>query len=353
MTDAARRPEAFADLTHTTAGWRKPNGQPNYPSGEAPLSTHWGKAMESLEQIGGGVIEPPPPPPPPSGSRLRWAPPALVSPVVFDLTNATRTSSTLSNGQGRDLLLRCQEVLNGGLGLLSGWRNIVWIGGEMVDMSSASSSGHVVPQNNSGTLHFEGIKANVAGDFFGCRFTNPIIQIQNCDISVSDLGTTAHADCFQTQYLTCDELRCDTGTFRTDYQGFFVSNEQQISGQPAPSKVGKFLLSRWNFKPGPQGPPATYFFKAIPSRALPLGPWTLEDVWLPDDPQIEWRVMPNHTGVDWKGDPVSAKCSVGTDAQGKYLSWNVESGIAGKARVGAHADFAQGAGMNYVSPGYV
>ena len=120
-----------------------------------------------------------------------------------------------------------------------------------------------------------------------------------------------------------------------------------------PSKVGKFLLSRWNFVPGQQGKPATYFFKAIPSRTnIPLGPWTLDDVWLPDDPEIEWRVMPNHTGTDWAGNSTPAKCSVGNDAQGKFLSWNAESGITGKARVGAHADFAQGAGMSYVSPGY-
>ena len=189
----------------------------------------------------------------------------------------------------------------------------------MVDMSSASSSGHVIPQNNSGTLHFEGIKATVAGDFFGCRFTNPIIQIEACDISVSDLGTSAHADAFQTQYLTCDELRCDYGTFTTDYQGFFCSNEPQYAGQPSPSKLSKFLLSRWNFKPGPVfGKPATYFFKAIPSRTnIPLGPWTLDDVWLPDDPEITWRVMPNASGIDWAGNPTPAKCTFGNGRAGQ------------------------------------
>ena len=63
-------------------------------------------------------------------------------------------------------------------------------------------------------------------------------------------------------------------------------------------------------------------------------------MWLPDDPEITWRVMPNASGIDWAGNPTAAKCSLQSDAEGKYLSWNVESGISGKARVGAHDDFA-------------
>lgn len=62
-TDAELRDRAVAELKLTTAGWRKSNGQPNYPSGEPPLTTHWGKAMALLAQI--DVAPPPPPPPPP------------------------------------------------------------------------------------------------------------------------------------------------------------------------------------------------------------------------------------------------------------------------------------------------
>jgi hypothetical protein len=45
------RDEAVAELKLTTAGWRKPNGQLNYPSGTAPSTTHWGKAMNLLGRI--------------------------------------------------------------------------------------------------------------------------------------------------------------------------------------------------------------------------------------------------------------------------------------------------------------
>jgi hypothetical protein len=60
MTDKELRDAAVAELKLTTAGWRKPNGNPNYPSGTAPMSTHWGKAMSLLEQIGQAQPEPEP-----------------------------------------------------------------------------------------------------------------------------------------------------------------------------------------------------------------------------------------------------------------------------------------------------
>lgn len=52
MTDAQLRDAAIVELKLTTAGWRKPNGALNYPSGTAPPSSHWGKAMSILAQIG-------------------------------------------------------------------------------------------------------------------------------------------------------------------------------------------------------------------------------------------------------------------------------------------------------------
>ena len=78
MTNEEIRDAAVEELKLTTAGWRKPNGQPNYPSGTAPATTHWGKAMSLLAQIGASVPPPPPPgvTPPPAiagkGYSLVW-----------------------------------------------------------------------------------------------------------------------------------------------------------------------------------------------------------------------------------------------------------------------------------------
>ena len=51
MSNTTLRDQAVAELKLTTAGWRRPNGTSNYPSGEAPMTTHWGKAMALLAQI--------------------------------------------------------------------------------------------------------------------------------------------------------------------------------------------------------------------------------------------------------------------------------------------------------------
>lgn len=51
MSNAQLRDQAVSELKLTTAGWRKPNGNLNYPSGTAPASSHWGKAMDLLAQI--------------------------------------------------------------------------------------------------------------------------------------------------------------------------------------------------------------------------------------------------------------------------------------------------------------
>lgn len=52
MTDAQLRDSAVAELKLTIVGWLKANGVPRYPSGTAPATTHWGKAMTLLGQIG-------------------------------------------------------------------------------------------------------------------------------------------------------------------------------------------------------------------------------------------------------------------------------------------------------------
>lgn len=49
-TNAQIRDQAVAELKLTTVGWLKSNGVERYPGG-APLTTHWGKAMNLLAQI--------------------------------------------------------------------------------------------------------------------------------------------------------------------------------------------------------------------------------------------------------------------------------------------------------------
>lgn len=78
LADAAeaKLQAARAEFKKTTAGWLKPNGQPNYPSGSAPISTHWGKAFDSFRQAEALIAQiglTPPPPPPPSNVAVSAA----------------------------------------------------------------------------------------------------------------------------------------------------------------------------------------------------------------------------------------------------------------------------------------
>ena len=52
MTDKQLKDAAVVELKQTTVGWLKSSGAPRYPSGTAPATTHWGKAMTLLAQIG-------------------------------------------------------------------------------------------------------------------------------------------------------------------------------------------------------------------------------------------------------------------------------------------------------------
>lgn len=296
---------------------------------------------------------PPPPPPPPTGSKLRWTPPALSNPVIFEATNSNRASGFLRSGGGRDLKIVCKEVLNGPFDEIIGWRHIVSIGGEF-NSSANGSAGHMIFRENSGVAHVEGWKFRTpnANDFITVRFRQPYLQIQNCDGVMADpvAGSPAHSDFFQTQYAIIEEFRADKNTVATSYQGFFFSNEPMYAGQPAPSKVGRTIISRFKGLPGPQGPPATYLFKAIPPRAAanPLGPFEISDSSIPATDQPDFRVYPSSSGIDWAGNPTPARCYI----EGGLLKFNAACDWVGHITLGGATVGAEGAGMNYVSPGY-
>lgn len=292
------------------------------------------------------------PAPPPVGDKLRYAPPTLSNPVVFDLTNANRGSGILGSGQGRDLVIKCKEVLTGPM-LLMGWRHIVWIGGEFNTPASVSGEAQLcIIQACTGTVHIEGLKGRTAGatDFFPLRWGGPshIVQFQNCDLQVTHAGTNAHADIFQTQEARIASFRVDRCSLHTNYQGFFCSNEA-TSHSSGPAQVSEARISRTNFKTV-NGADGIWLFKALPSRtALLPGPWYLEDVWAPSE-----RVYPTTAFIDWTPKPSPYGCYRRQDAISSYLEWAPVCEINGKLRIGSPTNYcAADAGMSYVSPGYL
>ncbi len=333
-------------------------------------------------------VPPPPPPPPPSPTdptKLRWAPPVVgsggVSVVNFTLTNATRKSSTLYNGAGRDLVINQTEVLGGSVTELRGWRHVVWIGGEFVVPVADYTDGLIIPRAITGTFHLEGVKLKIdsQGDALTLRLGVPIVQVQNCNFSIH---TTAgqHADCIQTQFTVTNSIRVDKCTFTTDYQGLLMSNEDG-NQFGVTCNIGELRLSRTNFVKRDGVLPATWIFKAFPPRVGnntgPPGPFYIDDVWIPNE-SPGTKVYPPSNFSSWAGGTQKFGCFVLTDGQGTYVRFSKPSdtvptgtytgqaagdckvydwaGTAdGKIRCGSHADFCPSTlpGVNYVSPGYV
>jgi hypothetical protein len=319
------------------------------------------------------------PPDPAPGDELSWAPPTLSSPVVYTLTNSNRTQ--IPNGAGRDLRINQTEVLTGPCNQLYGWRHIEWIGGEFAS-TQVNATGHIMPRECTGTLHFEGIKfrqvGSASGDCFAIRAdsaggTIPVIQIQNCDLQVQTLQGV-HSDIYQTQIARVGELRVDKCTITTNYQGFFIQNEPGYSN---PAYHGPVTLRRVNFVAiGGASPAGSWFAKMLSGTNAfrnNLGPWLLDDVWCPNVGNPGTNIFPDTGFHDYiAGGTQKFGSFVRSDVDGTYIAFSTTSDtvptgtyagqaaancqISGKLRVGNHPGgnfVASDAGNSYVSPGYV
>lgn len=317
-------------------------------------------------------------PTPPVGGKLRWAPPALSNPVV-------RAAGPVPKGSGQDLRLTPAQ-LSSNIGQIEGYRNVESIAGA-INGGSSNSSGHIVPRENTGIFHWEGwkIKLTNPGDAFAARWRTPTIQIEACDIEVTDALTSFHSDGFQTQEAIVDELRLDRVTIATDYQGLFFSNEAQNQG-PGRSKLSKQIISRVLFKTGRNGLPATFFFKAFPPRpnADPIGTTEMFDVWQPAQDALAHTYPNGHTWMAWDGTANRYGCfleqklhangrtypflrfSTAGDKvpAGKLLAGQTcgDCGVRGDGGiwlysalidVPAEVGAPENAGLGYVSPGYL
>ena len=186
---------------------------------------------------------------PPVGDKLRWAPPALTNPVSFDLTNATRTSTHSRQRPGpRSRAHLHAKSSTAGWGCSRAGGTSSGSGARWSTSRAPVLAGMSSRRATRARCTSRGSRRTVAGDFFGCRFTNPIIQIEACDISVTDLGTSAHADCLPDAVPHLRRAALRHGTFTTDYQGFFCSNEPQYAGQPCPRSWASSCSRSWNFK---------------------------------------------------------------------------------------------------------
>lgn len=315
-----------------------------------------------------------------ASGELAWAPPTAgqggVAVVNFTLTNATRSSSTLGSGAGRDLIIDQTEVLTGGMAQMTGWRHVIWIGGEF-NVGGSTDTTCIIPRDCTGIVHLEGIYIRGSGvsDAIVVRLggSGQIIQIQNCNITVNYKGVE-HADCFQSQQGRISELRMDKNTLKTNYQGIFLRNSNSSSF------INSTDLRRVNFRRN-AADPSTFLWitdEDPTTGDIPIGPVSVTDVWMETTSDPGMDIYPNRLFQDFKvsGNFANKEGNfVETDGQGTYIRPSTTSDVVppggtlsgqqcesagwsggiGKIRVGTPPAANDGStdGINYVSPGYV
>lgn len=378
MTDKQLRDAAVAELKLTTVGWSKVKSY----SPEKLASTHWGKAMTLLAQIGQTAG---------ASSLLTWAPPALypvgANRVDWTMTNANRQDTALVNGNNRDLVITCNEALTGPVYQIGGggggpWRNVVWIGGKITH-TPGSGDNYALPIAATGTVHLEGLDIACDGDAIMSRGGGPscVWQIQNCRVAVHFLGNPReHSDCFQFQGGTkIDKLRFARCTMITDYQGFML----RFPDSAAYCNSGDFRQLNFRRLVAGQDPSQAYIFIPDEDTAMghppnpPMGPISMNDVWIEHNTSKTSAIYPdkifsdaftgggayvNRYGIFQLSDATSTyyRASTPSDvvppggaASGQSCFGPSFTGIV-RVGVPTGGDYCPSGtpGMSYVSPGY-
>lgn len=314
-----------------------------YGAGSRYDSTHTGKAEIHIRNAKGT-------PPPPVGGLLAFKPPPgyvggdprdpnnFPGFVVVDLTDANK-GSALTNGGGRDVFFKSAGLSSGGSIPVEGWRHVMGIAGE-VNYGGINNT-CFIPRGISGVFHLEGwhIYGTGIGDAIAGRWDVKEIHVVACRIEVN-AQSGFHGDCFQTQELRTDLLAFDHCTFKTNYQGWFISNE--TSTNPS-GRANVLQLKGYNCDF--DGPSSTFMWKTLdplhPSTDV-LGPWELINVWIPDV-DFGMHVWPKTVFSRWDSASVAGSskygCFVRQDATGKYLEFSTPADVV---PVGANAGLAAG-----------
>jgi hypothetical protein len=159
---------------------------------------------------------------------LKYAPPTLVDPLVFNLSNTVKTATIPTD---RDAIINMpttvMETSQGGIGI-NGGRNVVLIGGHInhatwKQVDTPYSNRGLYIQNNVGTVHVEGLA--ITGMLFDAIniATDGRVVLQNIYIDGPPLGyqNGPHADVVQS-WAGPSELLVDGLWAETTYQGFII-----------------------------------------------------------------------------------------------------------------------------------
>lgn len=296
-----------------------------------------------------------------SGVLLTWAPPTLTSP-----TNATVTNTNynfIAPSLGLDLHLTFGEILTEKRLLIQGWRNVVLVGGEMVNNNAISAQ--IAIFHCTGRVHIEGVLLRGTGVIdAGFGLSTGGLPGQGADVVLQNIRSTTaysggtHADNIQLWgpgsgwlYGGVKNLLIDRFTGLTEYQGIFLGNHD---GPLAGGDLRNVEVV------GSNDSAEHLIWKTYRTDAWGnTSTVTLTNCWMRQVGTYGGRpsdwLMPNSTGYYTSPADPSRAAVDGTDGLGQYVEWVSGSDMVGRVHVGDGSVHGAGcaiAGLGYVTPGY-
>lgn len=163
-----------------------------------------------------------------SATPLKWAPPALVNPVVITIAQGDYHAHIATT---QDCIVRWPAAKHVGSVWIEGCHNVVSIGGygsvpQSSNYTNSAPSRILYFSSTTGVIHVEGLlgDASSGGMSDGLDFNAPLatVQIENVRIDgIFGYNDEFHADCIQ-PFGGIKALRIYNFTCRTAYQGLSI-----------------------------------------------------------------------------------------------------------------------------------
>lgn len=297
------------------------------------------------------------------GAKLRWAPPALVTPTIVDVPTGFYSGTF---GATEDVVLEFPAANRTSTLSVTGGRNLKAIGGSTVLGSGISGTSVHRFASVAGSVFLEGllVDANIAAatpnrhdglDIYGEAYPGPYtlfpdIYLQNMRVvGMNSSSALNHADVLQLQGAA-KNVRIDKLTGQSNYQGLFLAPQ---------SPVTSLDLRRVNLAYEAGGDPVTYLLWLLDTGVTPAEtptPTRLRDIWItPRAGQTlrDHAVYPSTGLSDSNGQAVGA-LTADVGASAFWPAFLQANGVVSKGPR-PQGDFvpASAVGWNYLSPGYL
>jgi hypothetical protein len=281
---------------------------------------------------------PQPAPAPATGTKLRWAPPPLSSPITIAVGQGDQF---LALDVTKDYILQMPSVPHLGSITIDGGHNVVMIGGHEQMRAGQSGDAGLVVRDNTGTVHLEGLQIDpLAGaQYDAIQIASPasVVQIENVRaMGLRGSYSSNHTDVVQ-PYGGVKDLRIDHLTASTNYQGLFLRPDAGPIGSielqniditydnVAPNTGGYLLWLTTGCTTAPVSMSKVYL--------KPRSGWSLGKTVWPDVTDAKCPALLKGTTVAWPKLPVSGVATLGPAPSGAFVPWS-------------------GAGIGYVAAGY-